>query len=112
MLGDPKETLKDKGSLWVAPAPNPILIKPLATSLNALHVRISFVGFFSAKQSLKNRSTIFSLGNRGNVLAGELEEPIIVPHAAQKSEKRVSIYWFTPYLDKCTNVLQDRWHSL
>ncbi|XP_065060211.1 vacuolar protein sorting-associated protein 52 homolog isoform X1 [Rhopilema esculentum] len=47
-------------------------------------------GFFSNKQSLKNRSTIFSLGNRGNVLAGELEEPIIVPHAAQKSEKRYS----------------------
>ena len=46
-------------------------------------------GFFSGKQSLKNRSTIFSLGNRGNILAGELEEPIIVPHAAQKSEKRV-----------------------
>ena len=46
-------------------------------------------GFFSGKQPLKNRSTIFSLGNRGNVLAGELEEPIIVPHAAQKSEKRV-----------------------
>jgi len=47
-------------------------------------------GFFSSKHSLKNRSTIFSLGNRGNILAGELEEPIIVPHAAQKSEKRYS----------------------
>jgi len=47
-------------------------------------------GFFSSKHSLKNRSTIFSLGNRGNILAGELEEPIIVPHAAQKSEKRVN----------------------
>jgi len=38
---------------------------------------------------LKNRSTIFTLGSRGNVLTSELEEPVIVPHAAQKSEKKV-----------------------
>ncbi|XP_078271762.1 vacuolar protein sorting-associated protein 52 homolog [Rhinoraja longicauda] len=45
-------------------------------------------GFFS-KPSLKNRNTIFTLGNRGNVIASsELEAPIIVPHAAQKNDSR------------------------
>ncbi|PFX27268.1 Vacuolar protein sorting-associated protein 52-like [Stylophora pistillata] len=40
--------------------------------------------------ALKNRSTIFTLGSRGSVLTSELEEPVIVPHAAQKSEKKYS----------------------
>uniref|UniRef100_A0A8C4JRE0 Vacuolar protein sorting-associated protein 52 homolog n=1 Tax=Dromaius novaehollandiae TaxID=8790 RepID=A0A8C4JRE0_DRONO len=45
-------------------------------------------GFFS-KPSLKNRNTIFTLGNRGAVIgAAELEGPIIVPHTAQKSDVR------------------------
>ncbi|KAK2555554.1 Vacuolar protein sorting-associated protein 52-like protein [Acropora cervicornis] len=48
------------------------------------------VFIFSAKVALKNRSTIFTLGNRGNVLTTELEEPVIVPHAALKSEKKYS----------------------
>ena len=33
---------------------------------------------------------MFTLGNRGDVLGAELEAPIIVPHAAQKSDNRVS----------------------
>ncbi|XP_013412635.1 vacuolar protein sorting-associated protein 52 homolog isoform X2 [Lingula anatina] len=45
-------------------------------------------GFFSSKPALKNRSTIFTVGNRGAVLTSELEAPIIVPHAAQKSDKK------------------------
>ncbi|MBN3277472.1 VPS52 protein, partial [Polyodon spathula] len=45
-------------------------------------------GFFS-KPSLKNRNTIFTLGNRGAVIGSvELEAPILVPHAAQKSDAR------------------------
>ncbi|XP_048345019.1 vacuolar protein sorting-associated protein 52 homolog [Sphaerodactylus townsendi] len=45
-------------------------------------------GFFS-KPSLRNRNTIFTLGNRGSVIGGaELEGPIIVPHSAQKSDVR------------------------
>ncbi|XP_058864874.1 vacuolar protein sorting-associated protein 52 homolog [Acipenser ruthenus] len=45
-------------------------------------------GFFS-KPSLKNRNTIFTLGNRGAVIgSAELEAPILVPHAAQKSDAR------------------------
>ncbi|XP_053380589.1 vacuolar protein sorting-associated protein 52 homolog isoform X2 [Mercenaria mercenaria] len=45
-------------------------------------------GFFTSKTILKNRSTVFTVGNRGEVLTTELEAPIIVPHAAQKSENR------------------------
>uniref|UniRef100_A0A8C3CPZ9 VPS52 subunit of GARP complex n=1 Tax=Cairina moschata TaxID=8855 RepID=A0A8C3CPZ9_CAIMO len=41
------------------------------------------------RPSLKNRNTVFTLGNRGAVIgAAELEGPIIVPHAAQKSDVR------------------------
>ncbi|KOB76559.1 putative Vacuolar protein sorting protein [Operophtera brumata] len=36
-------------------------------------------GFFQ-KANLKNKSTIFTIGNRGDVLAQQLEAPIIVPH--------------------------------
>lgn len=43
---------------------------------------------FSSKPSLKNRSTVFTVGTRNNVLTTELESPIIVPHAAQKNEVR------------------------
>lgn len=48
-------------------------------------------GFFSSsKSSLKNRSTIFTLGDRACVLTTELEDPVIVPHAAAKSDKKFS----------------------
>ncbi|GFS98967.1 vacuolar protein sorting-associated protein 52 homolog [Trichonephila clavipes] len=43
---------------------------------------------FSSKPSLKNRSTVFTVGNRGNVLTTELESQIIVPHSAQKNETK------------------------
>ncbi|XP_068025881.1 vacuolar protein sorting-associated protein 52 homolog isoform X1 [Melanerpes formicivorus] len=43
---------------------------------------------FFSKPSLKNRNTVFTLGNRGAVIGAELEAPIIVPHAAQKSDLR------------------------
>lgn len=45
-------------------------------------------GFFSAKSSLKNRSTTFTLGNRAKVLTTDLEAPAIVPHASQKKDER------------------------
>ncbi|XP_048244893.1 vacuolar protein sorting-associated protein 52 homolog isoform X2 [Haliotis rufescens] len=44
--------------------------------------------FFSSRPSLTNRSTVFTLGHRGEVLTSELEAPVIVPHAAQKSEAK------------------------
>ncbi|CAG5121308.1 unnamed protein product, partial [Candidula unifasciata] len=46
--------------------------------------------FFSSKPQLKNRSTVFTLGNRGEILTTELEAPVIVPHAAAKNETRYS----------------------
>lgn len=33
---------------------------------------------------------MFTLGNRGNILGADLEGPIIVPHAAQKADTKVS----------------------
>ena len=46
-------------------------------------------GFFSSKATFKNRSTVFSLGNRDTVLTTELEDPIIVIPHAQKTERKV-----------------------
>lgn len=37
------------------------------------------------KTTLKHRGTVFSIGNRGEVLASQLEAPIIVPHTASKT---------------------------
>jgi len=44
-------------------------------------------GFFF-KPSLKNKTTVFSVGCRDVVLTTQLEAPIIVPHAQQKSEHK------------------------
>ena len=46
-------------------------------------------GFFSTKATFKNRSTIFTLGNRDTVLTTELEDPIIIIPHAQRLEKKV-----------------------
>ena len=48
-------------------------------------------GLFSSRSTYKNRSTVFTLGNRDTVLTTELEDPIIVIPQAQKTERRVSI---------------------
>ncbi|GAB6031475.1 Vacuolar protein sorting-associated protein 52 [Chamberlinius hualienensis] len=45
---------------------------------------------FGIRTALKNKATIFTLGNRGNVLTTELEAPIIVPHASQKNDIKYS----------------------
>lgn len=37
------------------------------------------------KTSLKHKGTVFTIGNRGDVLAQQLEAPIIIPHAQQKN---------------------------
>lgn len=47
-------------------------------------------GLFGSKPVMKSRATIFTLGNRGNVLTVDLEAPIIVPHAVQKSDVKHS----------------------
>lgn len=48
---------------------------------------------FSKTSVLKNKSTIFTIGNRGEILNQQLEAPIILPHAQQKT--RVRICYFT-----------------
>ncbi|XP_046675531.1 vacuolar protein sorting-associated protein 52 homolog [Homalodisca vitripennis] len=40
------------------------------------------------KSSLKQKNTVFTIGNRGEVLTSLLEADIIIPHSAQKGEKR------------------------
>jgi hypothetical protein len=49
-------------------------------------------GFFF-KPSLKNRSTVFSVGSRDEVLTTQLEAPIIVPHAQQKVSPMTASYY-------------------
>lgn len=41
---------------------------------------------------MRNRSTVFTLGNRFNVIENELESSIIIPHASQKSDQKVNLY--------------------
>ena len=41
--------------------------------------------FSKSSHSLKHKSTIFTIGNRGDILTSELEAPIIIPHAQQKA---------------------------
>jgi vacuolar protein sorting-associated protein 52 len=43
-------------------------------------------GLFSKSTLLKNKSTVFTIGNRGDILTSQLEAPIIVPHAQQKTK--------------------------
>lgn len=40
---------------------------------------------FAKTTSLKNKGTIFTIGKRGDILTSELEAPIIIPHAQQKT---------------------------
>lgn len=39
---------------------------------------------FSKSTNLRNKGTIFTIGNRGEILNQQLEAPILVPHAQQK----------------------------
>jgi hypothetical protein len=48
----------------------------------------SRTSLFAGKHSLKNRSTVFTIGDRENVLTNDLESPLIVPHVALKSETK------------------------
>lgn len=41
-------------------------------------------------KSLKHKGTVFTIGNRGDVLAQQLEAPIIVPHAQSKNRVRMA----------------------
>jgi len=43
---------------------------------------------FSSKPVIKNRSTIFTIGMRAQVINEDLEAPVLVPHAQQKADKK------------------------
>ncbi|VDN06583.1 unnamed protein product [Thelazia callipaeda] len=45
-------------------------------------------GFFSSKPQMRNRATVFSLGNRDSLLCSDLMAPLIVPHSAQQANER------------------------
>lgn len=45
-------------------------------------------GLFTKQTSLKNKSTIFTISNRGNILTSELEAPIIFPHTQQQQKAK------------------------
>lgn len=65
--------------------------------------------FFSSKPTMKNRSTVFTLGNRGDILTTELEGPVIVPHAAAKNDTRVRhIYLYFETLVDCELIMFNR----
>ena len=40
---------------------------------------------------MKNRSTIFTLGNRLSVLQNDLEATVVVPHASVKADQKVFV---------------------
>lgn len=44
------------------------------------------------KTTLKHKGTVFTIGNRGDVLAQQLEAPIIVPHVQMKNRVLFQIY--------------------
>lgn len=43
-------------------------------------------GIFSKSMSLRNKGTIFTIGNRAEILNQQLEAPILVPHAHLKTQ--------------------------
>lgn len=54
-------------------------------------------GLFSKTTSLKHKSTIFTIGKRGDILNQQLEAPIIVPHAQLKNRVRPTLVYLGIY---------------
>jgi mannitol/fructose-specific phosphotransferase system IIA component len=48
-------------------------------------------GFFMSKPNMKTKASVFSMGQRSEVLSTDLEAPILVPHALEKTSTRVCI---------------------
>ena len=40
---------------------------------------------FTKTSALRNKSTIFTIGNRGDILNQQLESPILIPHSQLKN---------------------------
>ena len=48
-------------------------------------------GFFMTKPNMKTKASVFSMGQRSEVLSTDLEAPILVPHALEKTGTKVSL---------------------
>lgn len=60
----------------------------VATSSDLIGVEASSFGLFSrAREPLKNRSAVFALGERINILK-DMEEPALIPHIAEASSRK------------------------
>jgi vacuolar protein sorting-associated protein 52 len=46
---------------------------------------------FSSKPTIRNRATVFTLGNRMTLIENELESTVIIPHASLKSDQKYSL---------------------
>ena len=44
------------------------------------------------RPTLKTKASVFSMGQRSEVLISELEAPILVPHALEKSGTKVTCF--------------------
>lgn len=49
------------------------------------------VSLFSSKPSMRNRSTVFTLGNRLITIENEIDSSIIIPHASKSSEQKYTL---------------------
>ncbi|VBB30923.1 unnamed protein product, partial [Acanthocheilonema viteae] len=69
-----------------------LLLDDVATKDDLLGAEntIKTTSIFSLKSQVRNRATVFSLGNRDGLLSSDLMSPLIVPHAAQQGNERKS----------------------
>ncbi|KAL3991087.1 Vps52 / Sac2 family protein [Acanthocheilonema viteae] len=67
-----------------------LLLDDVATKDDLLGAEntIKTTSIFSLKSQVRNRATVFSLGNRDSLLSSDLMSPLIVPHAAQQGNER------------------------
>jgi tellurite resistance-related uncharacterized protein len=57
-----------------------------SAEIQIFHRDTASKGIFAKSTLLKNKSTVFTIGNRGDTLTSQLEAPIIVPHVQQKTK--------------------------
>uniref|UniRef100_A0A1I7VCG2 Vacuolar protein sorting-associated protein 52 homolog n=1 Tax=Loa loa TaxID=7209 RepID=A0A1I7VCG2_LOALO len=67
-----------------------LLLTDVATKDDLLGVEntVKTSSLFSLKSQIRNRATVFSLGNRDALLSSDLMSPLIVPHVAQQANER------------------------
>ncbi len=58
------------------------------------------------KPNMKTKASVFSMGQRSEVLSTDLEAPILVPHALEKTSTRVN---FIIQLDSTYTVLKSKY---